>query len=418
MGKTHRLLLHFHSADYSLEEISTRSLQFQLPDRPALSRAWYRANNPWRETFFPERVPGRLISFFNKLHDGRPSAMGMFHFGDAPDANYTDQGRGKGEIVWVNNEYDRPHACTLYYALTGQRRNLDSALVCGRHWLDVDFCHYHPDPLINGGLRMHDSYHATGKVIPSHQWVEGFLDYYFLTGRKEGLDAAISVGENVLRQLAQPEMNQPGATSVREGGWALRALVGLWLGTGDERWQKEARRLVDLFLTWFETYNALLAPYTSHSMPRVVFMISLTVNSFARYLLIEDDERIKQLIVSAVDDLIEHCMGPDGIFYYKELPSLKRYAPTAHALEALTHAYRISDNDRYLKIAARQFAALIDQPLESGGGKKYLDKSGAVIRGQGGGRIFADKYTSILLFAGEAAALGLLDWYEYPFYEV
>jgi hypothetical protein len=31
---------------------------------------------------------------------------------------------------------------------------------------------------------------------------------------------------------------------------------------------------------------------------------------------------------------------------------------------------------------------------------------------------FADKYTSILLFAGEAASLGLLDWYEYPFYDL
>ena len=69
-------------------------------------------------------------------------------------------------------------------------------------------------------------------------------------------------------------------------------------------------------------------------MPRVPFMISLTVCSFARYLLIEDDERVKQLIVSVMDDLIEHCLGPDGVFYYKELPSLQRTAPTPHAFEA------------------------------------------------------------------------------------
>lgn len=418
MGKTHRLLLHFHPIDTSLEDISTRSLQFQLPDYPSLTREWYAHNNPWVEEFFPDKLPGRLINYFNRLHDGRPKAMGMFHFGDAPDSNYTDQGRGMGETVWVNNEYDRPHACMLYYALTGQRRVIDSALVNARHWIDVDFCNYNSDPLINGGLRIHDRYHATGKVIPSHQWVEGFLDYYVLTGRREGLDTAISVGENILRQLQQPVMNEPGATSVRETGWALRAMVGLWLGTGEERWKQEAKRIVEMFLSWSDNYEGLLAPYTSHSMPRVVFMISLTVNSLARYLLIEPDERIQQLIVETMDDLLEHCIGPDGIFYYKELPSLRREAPTAHALEALTHAWRITNNERYLKVAARQFLALVERPVGLDNGKKYVDSGGAVIKGMGGGRIFADKYVSILLYAGAASSLGLLDWYEYPFHDV
>ena len=166
MGKTHRMLLHFHDGSLPLEDISTRSLQFQLPDHPAISREWYAENNPWLEKFFPESLPGRLMTLFNQLHDGRPKALGMFHFGDAPDAGYTDQGRGKGETVWVNNEYDRTHACTLYYGLSGQRRVLDSAIVSARHWLDVDYCHYNPDPLLNGGLRMHDVYHATGKIVP------------------------------------------------------------------------------------------------------------------------------------------------------------------------------------------------------------------------------------------------------------
>ena len=136
--------------------------------------------------------------------------------------------------------------------------------------------------LIHGGLRMHDVYHATGKVIPSHQWVEGFLDYYFLTGRKEALDAANSIGENIMRILQQPQFTQAGSTSVRENGWALRAMVGMWIGTGEDRWRIEARRIVDLFLAWMDAYDGLLAPYTSHSMPRVVFMTSLTVTQSRR----------------------------------------------------------------------------------------------------------------------------------------
>ncbi|MEM7131816.1 MAG: hypothetical protein AAF702_36215 [Chloroflexota bacterium] len=414
MGKTHRIQLYFHGADTPIEECSVRSLQFQLPDRPSLQRAWYAVNNPWQETFFPEKIPGRLMTYLNNLHDGRPKALGMMHFGDAPDAGYTDQGRGGGEAVWVNNEYDRPHACALFYALTGQRRVLDSAIVSARHWIDVDFCHRHDDPLIEGGLKIHTAYHGTGRVTPSHEWTEGFLDYYFLTGNQEGLDAAIFVAENIMRHMERPIMKEPGETAVREGGWALRAMIGMWLGTSEQRWRDEAERIVEMFLVWHQQYGALLAPYTSHTMPRVPFMISLTVNSFARYLLIDKEPRVERLIVNVMDDLIEHCIGPDGIFYYKELPSLQRTAPTPHVIEALAYTYRITGNQEYLRIGARQLAALVNRPEGMDGGAKFIDSSGAVITGRGGGRIFADKYTSILLFAAEAAPLGLLDWYEYP----
>ena len=96
-------------------------------------------------------------------------------------------------------------------------------------------------------------------------------------------------------------------------------------------------------------------------------------------MLLEDDKRIKKLIVEVMDDLIEHCLGPDGIFYYKELPSLQRTAPTPHALEALTYAFRVTDDQRYLEIAARQFAAMVASPAGKGGGPKRIDKSGAVV---------------------------------------
>lgn len=417
MGKTHRLLLHFHDGQLDLDEISTRSLQFQLPDIPSLPRSWYRTHNPWRLDFFPTRVPGQLVTRLNDLHAARPQALGMMHFGDAPDAGYTNQGRGGGESVWVNNEYDRPHMSLLFYALTAQRRMLDSALVCARHWLDVDFCHHHPDPLIRGGLKIHTAYHGTGRVIPSHEWTEGLLDYYFLTGRQEGLEAAEAVGHNIMRHMAQPAMHTPGAAAVREGGWALRAMIGLYLGTGRAGWRQEAERIARMFLAWHDEYGALLAPYTSHTMPRVPFMISITVNSLARYLLLDDDDRIRGLIVDTVDDLLEHTLGPDGITFYKELPSLGRTAPTPHFLEALTHAYHVSGNETYLKIAARQFAAQMDAGTESQPGAKFEDTGGAVIAGQGGGRQFADRYSSLLLFAAAATPLGLLDWYEYPYAE-
>ena len=417
MGKTHRLLLHFHGPEADRQDLSARSLQFQLPDVPILPRAWYRENNPWLEAYFPEALPNRLITRLSTMHDEHPKAHGMFHFGDAPNASYTNQGRGRGETVWVNLEYDRPHACALYYALTGQRRVRDSAIASAQHWIDVDLCKYDPDPLIHGGLKIHTRYHVTGGVTPSHEWTEGLLDYYFLTGRREALEAAVSVGENVMRHMALPRMRQPGEASVREGGWALRAMVGLYLGTGEERWRAEAQRLVDMYVDWYARYGALLAPYTSHSMPRVTFMIALTVNSFGRYLLIDDDERVQRLIVETVDDLLAHCVGPDGVTYYKELPSLKEPHATPHILESLTYAYRITGQEHYLKMATRQFALMASEEYAVVGGGKVVDSSGAVLdtRGWFWSCLFAEGYTSHLLYAGAATPKGMLDWYEYPF---
>jgi hypothetical protein len=315
----------------------------------------------------------------------------------------------------VNNEYDRAHACTLFYALTGERRALDSALVTARHWIDVDLCHYSPDPLRDGGLVIHSAHHVTGRVIPSHEWVEGFLDYYHFTGRQEGLAAAYRVAENLLRHLELPHMQHPGAAQAREGGWALRAMVAMYRETGEGRFKEAADKLVEMFLQWPGQFGGMLAPYTSHSMPRVPFMISIALNSLARYLSVQEDERIKRLIVETAEDMLAHCLGPDGILYYKELPSLRRSAPTVHAIEALTHAYRFSGEKRFLRAALRQFAAYFDRSLSRGAaGVKRPGEDGAVIQGSGGGREFAASYPSLITFIAAAAKEELLGIYEYP----
>ena len=415
MAKTHRLLLHFHDGTLPLEEISSRSLQFQLPDRPALPAEWYRENNPWGMDSFPESLPDRLMVRLSRVHDSRPRALGMFHIGDAPDAGYTDQGRGRGSLVWVNNEYDRAHACTLFYALCGERRVLESGFRAAEHWLDVDFCHYSKDPLRHGGLVIHCAGHVTAGVVPSHEWVEGFLDYYHLTGKREALEAATMVAENVIRHMAEPHMRVPGVASAREGGWALEAMVPMWLQTGEERYRTESRRLADLFLAWHEEFGGMLAPYTSHSMPRVPFMVFIAANALARFLLVEDDERVRKLIVETVDDMIEHCLGVGGVFYYKELPSLRIPAPTLHAVEALAHAFRLTGERRYLEVAARQFAAYTEGAVGGRGGpKRYIEKDRAVVQGEGDGRGFASTYPSIILFASAASPEGMLEAFEFP----
>ena len=413
MGKSHRILLHFHDGRLPLEEVSRRSLQFQLPDIPTLSPGWYRENNPWAVDVFPAQLPDRWLTRLLMLHESRPLGLGMMHYGDAPDAGYTDQGRGKGSTVWVNNEYDRAHAAALLYCLTGQRSALASCEACARHGLEVDLCWKSEDPLREGGLVCHSRDHVTGGVTPSHEWVEGFLDYYHLTGNVEGLLGAEQVAGNLLRHLEEKSMKTPGALSARDGGWTLRALAAMWWQTREDRFEAASVRLTDLFLEWEKEYGTLLAPYTSHSMPRVPFMVSIACNSMARWHAMHGDDAVKDFVVRAADDLLRSCTGKDGVLYYKEFPSLKRPAPTIHAIELLAQAYAYSKERRFLTAAVRNLCCLQERSQWTSSGMKKRIEGNALIKGEGNGRSFANLCEPLLRFF-ELAGEKVQSIFEYP----
>lgn len=359
MAKTHRLFLHVHGGDETLEEVQVRSLQFQLPDHPVLESADFE-----RAGIF-ESIPGdRTIDWvergFYRMADSRTRTYGMLYWGDAPDKDYTSQGRGGGDWVWVNNEYDLPHAMMHLYARTGKRRFYDYLLRAAEHWKDVDIVHYSPDPLRNQGQVMHSANHVTGEVKVCHEWVEGLLDYYHLTGEQSALEAAIGIGENVRRLLATPRYDGEGGISARESGWALRSLGALYIETHDEKWLQSADRIVGHFEAWKKKYGAWLAPAAGHVVYRSGFMICIAVNSLMRYYRISPEERIKQMIVDAVADYVEHCYVKEaGMFYYKELPSTQHLHSNPICLESLSYAYEFTGDPNYLEVGRVTFEEAI-----------------------------------------------------------
>src|SRR5690606_28464569 len=100
------------------------------------------------------------------------------------------------------------------------------------HWMDVDICHHSDNPLRYQGQIPHSARHVTDNPAVCHEWVEGLLDYYHITGERRALEAAIGVGENVLRILKTPRFQEPGGYHARESGWALRSLGALYAETG------------------------------------------------------------------------------------------------------------------------------------------------------------------------------------------
>lgn len=154
MAREQRFMLHFHEADEHIAELDNRSLIYQMPDRPIIAPYVYK-NSGAVPDVFADKVNADIDMLLISKADARARSLGMLNWGDTIDWNYTKQGRGGGAAVWVNNEYDFPHACALMYMRMGIRRYLDFCMVHASHWMDVDVCHYSADPLKIGGLTEH-----------------------------------------------------------------------------------------------------------------------------------------------------------------------------------------------------------------------------------------------------------------------
>lgn len=399
MSREQKFLLHFHSAEESLIEIDHQSLLYQMKDKPYIRPEVFRDAKVMPDIFVePQKQKAEVeIALIGKC-DGHGRSYGMMCWGDTPDMNYTTQGRGKGMLVWGNNEYDFPHACAMQYARTGERRFFDYMLVAAQHWMDVDVCHYSKNPLEIGGQWEHTRRHVKdGVMVCSHEWVEGLLDYYHFTGDERGYQTAIGIGENVLALLETPMYQTAGESNARETGWALRTLVALYIETHNKKWLKKCDWIVQQFFIWKKEYGEWLAPYTDNTSVRVGFMISVAVGSLMRYNRIVPSEELKKLLLDAVDDLVEHAMLPCGLFYYKELPSLNRLGSNTLLLEALTIAYELSGNTDYLLYGKLTFERAIREAIPStGGAKRHIED--AVLTNGAATKGFAQSFLPITLY--------------------
>ena len=407
MAKGHRFLLHVHDGSVAVEELIVRGLQYQMPDRAVLPPEVYRRAGVMEDVFVDEPV-ARVERTLLDLADRRTKAFGAIHWGDGPERGYTDQGRGRGELVWCNLEYDLPRAALLMFARTGERRMLDYLLVCAEHWMEIDVCHDSDDPMRHEGMVAHSARHATGGVTVSHEWVEGILDSYHQTGDGFALQTALGIGRNVLRHLDRMMKRGVGAFSARETGWAIRTLVALYEETHDECWLAPAERIVGHFEEWMGEHGTWLSPYTDHTLVRVPFMITVAVNGLMCYHRVRPEERIERMVAQAMDDLIEHCLMPDGRFYYKELPSLQRRGAGTQVLQGLAHAWESTGDAKYLRAGMTSFELSLEEEVAGWSGAKYVDGD-AVIDPRGPGpKAFAAYLLPIARFYRAAVLAGLL----------
>ena len=406
MSRLQSMRLFFHDATTPIEVIDDQSLRYQIPCHPHLDPEDIKKAHVVTDVFVEEKKADVEISLIGKA-DNHSRAFGMLNFGDSPDLGYTKQGRGGGDVVWTNNEYDFPHACALMYMRTSTRRFFDYMCAAVGHWMDVDICHYSKDPLRIGGQWEHTNGHCKGGImVCSHEWVEGLLDYYHLTGDERAYNCAIGIGHNVLKLLETPMFKHSGEANARETGWALRTLVALNIETHDPSWLVKCDWIVGHFKEWEDEYGHWLSPYTDNISIRVPFMISIAVGSLSRYYDICHREDIKFMILRAVDDMIDNCILDNGLFYYKGIDSLTRNGNNPLPLEALAIAYDLTGDAKYLRYGLPTFK--MNQGGAIGGIGDKMKREDAVITTGPGTKGFAQAFLPIVRFYKAASEEKLL----------
>jgi hypothetical protein len=207
-------------------------------------------------------------------------------------------------------------------------------------------------------------------VAACHQWTEGLLDYYHYTGDERALEAAIGIVKNEIKMLEDQVFPNPRYGAPRQMGWALRALVAVFNETHDPAWTVPCEKIVRRFMQWQAEFGSWISPYTARAQVRVPFMQGVAIRALGFYEQVKPDERIRKMVISEVDDILNNCLSYDGKFFYKELPHLQMGGVTGYLFECFVMAYRYSGDIAYLTRTRDLFKDYMDEYIRENRGPR------------------------------------------------
>ena len=169
---------------------------------------------------------------------------GFFDWGDAlvtweQEAN---DWRFYGRWGWCNSEWDPRHGVWIQYLRTGRADYFQLGESMTRHSVDVDTCHFHPfRPYMVGGCFRHSTDHFGDEPCASHTFLDGWMDYYYLTGDLRTYEVLQEAGEFLLRYRWTEDPTY--SFSLRSIANVLRGLLYLYEITGESRFLERAEEV-------------------------------------------------------------------------------------------------------------------------------------------------------------------------------
>ena len=306
---------------------------------------WYAASKAFGEMALPK--PGGVVAQYDAAFAGSFEGYlknretnreyGMLNFGDW---------WGERIINWGNSEYDTQHAFLLHFARTGDLRPFRAAEEMEWHNRDVDTIHYNADKTLIGAMYAHaightGSYYSerpTGGAPPGgfsagspqshlavdHTFIEGHLDYYFLTGDRRSFDTAKLTADRYVTWFTR----NYDFSNCRQPGWHLILAMAMYNATYDRFYLNAAKIIFERLLerqTPDGGWRRQLTVDHCQCVPRhhgnTGFMVGVLLTGLRHYYEATGDERAAESIVKAARFLINDMWVADArAFRYTSCP--------------------------------------------------------------------------------------------------
>jgi lysophospholipase L1-like esterase len=380
--KTHDLLFSFYRGEMSTEEHKIAAALFSSPLRAEPSPAWFAEtgvleylypvdgeNYPQYENFnrstiglFPEERES-TISLLSRREEY--DLFGWMDYGDVP----IDFESGTGQ--W-GMKYDLDFHMARQYARSLHPRWFDLFAAAARHAGDIDVHHQPHYPglhFVKGGNWAHSLHKEPGHENPNRNYnhftkdlafgARGTATLHYLTGDWKAYHACLEMAENGLARYMSPQ-REPDPAQRNRMGWrgdacTLNRLLEGYLLTGEEKYLERVRWVIkDCAFDGHPSEHGEISLWSS-----TFYMMTL-----ARYVeIFPEDVEAKGYLLAHLETLNEACQGetcmlytitpqPDGSVTGEGTTSMYNIM----GADALTLAYLLTDDPKYMETARRCFA--------------------------------------------------------------
>jgi len=356
--KTQTMLLYFHGG--TGYDARSRDLCFKW-QAPVLPWSPYHVESGLLGDLFPYS-PKKYPMIERSIRNGFVQyesgvGRGMIDYGDT-------MGPGTGErgSFTQNNAYDKSWVCYLLFLRSGERRYWQRGRSAALHTADIDIVHHSTrTPVEVGGVRIHGPNHvqynaeaiAGTSVAPNHEWVEGLIMTYHLTGEERYLRLAEGMAEHILR-ARQAGWISPGYNAKWNGArnlaWPILLLTMVYDETGNVRYREGAAAIVrDLGSIQREngSFPITIGPYVA-SAP---LHETIAMEALGRYYAITQDPAAKDIYLKCAEYVIQGSGGsqfPDGEMMYITHPDY-RSGYTSSAWGGFHFGYVYTGDKKFLE---------------------------------------------------------------------
>ena len=283
---------------------------------------------------------------FNVEHDPL-MGFSILDYGD-----FWRTGRG-GQ--WYNNEMDKGYGLILQMVRTGYAIVLEHIDPIIHHQIDVDTCHDAGEDWWIGSQRYHFAKHGvTRGPALCHQWIDGPLFYYLLTGYKRAEEVARARADHFCKAVGRGEHRIK--TLTRVAGYPLMALSRMHENYGDEKYLATCEKILDWLDEWHsEDGGYYYVAYTPPGQAKVATALSDGILSCAlmRHHIATGSERSWQILKRMVDDDLDAngLFTPEGFSVKSTSPFRNYHEPEPDFFfEALMYMTQKTGDSRYADV--------------------------------------------------------------------